>query len=98
MGQSFFLSLFHRPLLLRETIERGLAFSFSPKGTSVESGLVTLQPSIETIELLCECASALSSVHVGPCSEGFVIEYAPASLCWEPMKYVLTQRRTKQKA
>lgn len=45
--------------LLREKIEGLLAFSvasFSPKGTYVEPGLVTLQPSVETIELLCVCA------------------------------------------
>ncbi len=70
--------------LLGETIEGVLAFSvasFSPKGTSAEPGLVTLQPRVETIELIRVCVCALSSVHVGLCSEAFVIEYAPASLC-----------------
>lgn len=49
----FFLSI--RLPLLGETIEGLLAFSvasFSPKGTSAEPGLVTLRPSVETIELL----------------------------------------------
>lgn len=70
--------------LLGETIEGLLAFtvaSFSPKGTNAEPGLVTLQLSTETIELLCVCACVLSSIHVGLCSQAFVIEYAPASLC-----------------
>lgn len=77
---AFFISL----PLLGETIEGLLAFtvaSFSPKGTNAEPGLVTLQLSTETIELLCVCACVLSSIHVGLCSQAFVIEYAPASLC-----------------
>lgn len=52
---AFFISL----PLLGETIEGLLAFtvaSFSPKGTNAEPGLVTLQLSTETIELLCVCA------------------------------------------
>lgn len=68
--------------LLGETIEGLLSLSvasFSPKGTYAEPGLVIPLPSVETIELLCVCV--LSSIHVGLCSEAFVIEYAPASLC-----------------
>lgn len=85
------------PPLLGETIASLLALSaasLSPQGTA-ESGLVTLQPSAETMSC-CVSVCVASSAHVGLRSQAFVIQYAPASLCWDLMKYVSTQRRTKQ--
>lgn len=82
-NSGFFFRSISLPLL-GETIEGLLALSvasISPKGTYAEPGLVTVQPSVETIEQLCVRACVLSSIHVGLCSEAFVIEYAPALLC-----------------
>lgn len=62
---------------------------FSPKALLLSLDLLRSNPASRQSSCL---ACVLSSGHVGLCSEAFVIEYAPASLCRDLMKYVSTQR------